>query len=97
MSILRNRYNPMKNRNSGLHCLQLWQTICRKSLLVRTRPTCPKIDNNVMNTLAPSFLIGSSLFLQVARTTIKLPTSSKFGQIGLRATELAAIERLKKP
>ena len=36
-----------------------------------------------MSTLAPSFLIGSSSYLQVTRTSITSRTSSKFGQIGL--------------
>ena len=39
-----------------------------------SRVICPwaseKSMYNVLNTLAPSFLIGSSLFLQVRRTTI---------------------------
>ena len=51
---------------------------------------------NVVNTLAPSFLIVSSPFLQVTRTNIKLRTSSKFGMIGPRTAELAALEHLKK-
>ena len=34
-----------------------------------------------MTTLAPSFLIGSSLFLRVKRTTIKSRMGSKFGKI----------------
>ena len=51
---------------------------------------------NVVNTLAPSFLIGSSSFLQVTRTTIKSWTSSKFDQIQLWTAELAALERLEK-
>ena len=34
-----------------------------------------------MTTLAPSFLICSSLFLQVTRTTIKSRMGSKFGRI----------------
>ena len=41
-----------------------------------------KLMYNVVNTLAPSFLIGSSSFLQEMRTTIKSWTSSKFKQIG---------------
>ena len=49
-----------------------------------------------MNTLAPSFLIGSSSYLQVTRTSITSQTSSKFGQIGPRTVELAALERLEK-
>ena len=38
-----------------------------------------------MNTLAPSFLIGSSSFLQVTRTYMKAWMSSNFGKF---ATEL---------
>ena len=45
-----------------------------------------------MNTLAPSFLIGSSSYLQVTRTTIISRTSSNLGQ----TAELAALERLEK-
>ena len=37
--------------------------------------------NNVVTTLAPSFLIGSFLFLQVTRATIKSRMGSKFGLI----------------
>ena len=50
-----------------------------------------------MNTLAPSFLIGSSSYLQVTRTYITSRMRSKFGQIGLRTAELAALERLENP
>ena len=50
----------------------------------------------VVSTLAPSFLIGSSSYLQVTRTSIISRTSSKFGQIGPRTAELAALERLEK-
>ena len=49
-----------------------------------------------MISLALSFLIGSSLFLQVTRTFITSRTSSKFDQIGPRTAELAALERLEK-
>ena len=55
-----------------------------------------KLLYNVVNTLAPSFLIGSSSYLQVTRTSITSRTSSKFGQIGPRTAELAALERMKK-
>ena len=50
----------------------------------------------VVTTLAPSFLIGSSLFLQVKRSTIKAWMGSKFGQIRPWTLGLAALERLKK-
>ena len=55
-----------------------------------------KLMHNVVNTLAPLFLIGSSSYLQVMRTFITSRTSSKFGQIGPRTAELAALERLEK-
>ena len=41
-------------------------------------------------------LIRSFLYLQITRTCIKSRTSSNFGQIEPLATELAALERLKK-
>ena len=49
-----------------------------------------------MATLAPAFLIGSSSFFQVTETTIKSGQSSNLGQIGPRAAELAAVERIEK-
>ena len=49
-----------------------------------------------MTTLATSFLIGSSLFLQVMRTTIKSRMGLKFGKIRPGTYELAALERLEK-
>ena len=49
-----------------------------------------------MSTLATSFLIASSLFLQVTRTTITSRMSSNFGQVQPQIAELAALERLEK-
>ena len=49
-----------------------------------------------MTTLAPSFLIGFSSFLQVTRSTIKALMGSKFGQIRPATVELAGLECLKK-
>ena len=49
-----------------------------------------------MTTLAPSFLIGSSLFSQVTRTTIKSRMGSNFSTIGPGTYELAALEQLEK-
>ena len=49
-----------------------------------------------MTTLAPSFLIGSSLFLQVMRTTIKSRMGLKLGKIRPGSYELAALEHLEK-
>ena len=54
------------------------------------------MGENVVSTLAPSFLIGSSSYLQVTITSIRARTSSKFGQIGPRTAELAALERFEK-
>ena len=55
-----------------------------------------KLMYNVANTLTPSFVIGSSLLLQLTLTSSQSPISLKFGQIGLRAAELAALEGLEK-
>ena len=49
-----------------------------------------------MTTLAPSFLIGSSLLLQVTMTTITSYMGSKFGKIRPETYELAALEHLEK-
>ena len=43
---------------------------------------------NLVNNLAPSFLIGSSSFLQVSRTCMKAWMSSNFGKF---ATELGPL------
>ena len=45
------------------------------------------MGGNVVNTLAPSFLIESFSYLQVTTTSIISRTSSKFGQIGPRTAE----------
>ena len=49
-----------------------------------------------MTTLAFSFLIVSSLLLQVTRTIIKTRLGLKFGKIEPGPEELAAPERLEK-
>ena len=50
----------------------------------------------LVSTLGHSFLIGSSSFLKVRRTTIQSWTNSYFGLIGPRTAELAALKCLKK-
>ena len=50
---------------------------------------------NLVNTLAPSFFIRSSSFLQVMRTCMKAWMSSNFGQIPPPTPELSALARLK--
>ena len=49
-----------------------------------------------MNTLAPSFFIGSSSYLQVTKIFITSRSSSKFGQIRPRTGELAALEKSQR-
>ena len=65
-----------------------------------SRVICPcaseKLMYNVVNTLAPLFLIRSSSYWQVMRTSITSRMSSKFDQIGPRTAELVALERLEK-
>ena len=53
------------------------------------------MGKNLVSTLAPSFLIGSSSFLQVTRTTIKAWMSLNIGRIPPLTSELAALEHLK--
>ena len=50
--------------------------------------------NNVVTTLAPSFLIGSSSFLQATSKPIISRMGSKLSRIGPVAYELAALEPL---
>ena len=49
-----------------------------------------------MTTIAPSFLIGSSLFLQVTRANIKSQMSLKFAKVRQGTEELDALEHLEK-
>ena len=75
-----NKFRPDTNSDSGVICP------C----------TSEKLRYNVVTTVAPQFLIGSSSYLQVTRTSITSRTSSKFGRIGPRTAELAALECLEK-
>ena len=52
------------------------------------------IIGKIVNTLAHSFLIGSSSYLQVTRTSIISRMSLKFDQIRQRTVEFAALEGL---
>ena len=53
--------------------------------------------NDVVTTLANSFLIGSSSFLQTTSKPIISRMGSKFSRIRPGTYELAALERLKNP
>ena len=72
----------------------------RPDTTTNSRVICPcaseKLMYNVVNTLAPTFSIGSSSFFQLTRTTLKSGQSSNLRQIGPRAMELAAFERIEK-
>ena len=52
--------------------------------------------NNVVTTLAPSFLIGSSSFLQATSKPIISQMGSKFRRILQGTYELPALKHLKK-
>ena len=52
--------------------------------------------NNVVTTLAHSFLIGTSTFLQATSKPIISRMGSKFSTMGPGAYELPALERLEK-
>ena len=64
-----------------------------------SRVICPWASKNsmynVVYTLAPNFFIGSSLFLQVRRTTIISRTSLNFSQIRPRTAELPALDGIE--
>ena len=64
-------------------------------LSVLERPK-KKSKSDLLATLTPSFLFGSSSVFQVTRTTIKSGQSLNLGQIGPRAAELAALEQIEK-
>ena len=51
--------------------------------------------NNVVTTLAPSFLNGSFSFLHIIRTTIKAWMSLNFVKIPSHISELAPLEHLQ--
>ena len=51
---------------------------------------------SVVNTLVPTFLIGSSSFFHVTRPIIRSRMSLKFGKIQPWSGELTVLERLKK-
>ena len=72
----------------------------RPDTTTNLRVNCPcaseKLMYNVVNILAPLFLIGSTSYWQVMKTSITSRTSSKFGKIRPRTAELAALERLEK-
>ena len=51
---------------------------------------------NVVSSLAPSFLIGSSSFLQITRSAIKSWVGLNLDKIGSGPAESAALERLGK-
>ena len=53
--------------------------------------------NNVVTTLAPSFLIGSSSFLQTTRNSMISRMGSKFSRIQPGTYELPALECLENP
>ena len=52
--------------------------------------------NSAVTTLAPSFLIESSSFLQATRKLIVSQIDSKFSRIGPGTCEWPALERLEK-
>ena len=67
----------------------------RLDITTDSRVICPCASEKSMYNV-PSFLIGSSLFLQVRRTTIISRTSSNLGQIRPRTAKLAALDRIEK-
>ena len=81
----------------GKGCIRLWGRLDQNSGFHGNRkPPLTYNGENDVSTFSRLFLIRSFIYLQVTRTCIKSRTSSNFGQIGPRTTDLAALERLKK-
>ena len=57
---------------------------------------CEKYMYNLVGTLAPSFLIGSSSFFAGKEDNYNIWNEFEIRPIRLRTAELAALERLKK-
>ena len=76
--------------------MKAWMSLNFRKIPPQITESSEKSMYNVVNTLAPLFLIESSSFMQVRRTTIIFRTSSKFGMIRPHTAELAALECLKK-
>ena len=78
----------------------LYEFKFRPNTTTNSRVICPctseKLMYNVVNTLAPLFLIGSPSFLQEKENNHKVLTSLKFDQLGAWTAELAALEHLEK-
>ena len=68
---------------------------CNGSRVISVFSNCGRTENKIAQ---PSILLlfESCSFLQVTRASKTSRMSSKFGQIGLRAAELAALGRLEK-
>ena len=67
-------------------CIKAWMSLNFGQIAPLTRSKLPlsiseKLMYNVVNTLAPLFLIGSSNCLQVKRTTITYGINLKYSQI----------------
>ena len=68
----------------------------RPDTTTNSRVICPCMSKKmVVNTLAPTLLIGSSSFFQVTRTTNKSRQSLNFGQIGPRDAELQPLVNVR--
>ena len=80
-------------------CIKAWMSFEFNQIrpLTTELPTLERLKTmyNVVNTLAPSVLIGSPSFLQLTRTTIKFRMSLKIGQMQTWTAELPALERPK--
>ena len=80
----------------GKGCIMFWGRLDQNSGVHGNRkPPLTYNGENGVSTFSLLLLIRSFWYLQVTRTCIKSRTSLNFGQIGLRTTGLAALERLK--
>ena len=89
------KFHQKHHLGGGLTPLGFGPDLIRTQVSMAT-DSSHRVIKKLVTTLIFTFLIGSSLFLQVTRTTIKSWMGSKLGSIRRRTYELAAVERLEK-
>ena len=75
--------------------IQLWAGELIALERLKKIPVERIVVNMVVNIIAPSFLVGSSSFLQESRTCIKAWMSVNIDKFPPQTTELPVLERLK--
>ena len=84
-----------KDMHESLDDFKFWSNTTTNSRVIRPC-TSEKLIYNVVNTLAPTFSIGSSSFLQVTRKTNQVWTEFEFWPDGTKGCRVTALDRCQK-